>query len=127
MEHDKIFLSVHCVACGNEVELNRIVRVRDSETYYFSCGHKARVKAIHEPKTVKENQGDYIRGLKRKLIKSFRWKISRRTERPTKEILEFDRQRGLKMHIVEERNQLGKWELVHYEEEPFRAREKHTS
>jgi hypothetical protein len=117
-------LSVHCVACDNEVELDKIIRVQGSETYYFSCGHKTIVKVINESEAIKDNQSYYIRGLKQKLRKFFRWKISRRTKRPTKELLEFDKQRRLKIHIVEEQNEIGEWELAHYEEEPFRVKRK---
>lgn len=127
MEHDEISLSVRCVACDNDVELDKIIRAHGSETYYLSCGHKAIVKVINESETIDDSQNYYIRGLKGKLRKFFRWKISARTKRPTKELLEFDKQRRIKIHRVEEQNELGKWELVHYEEEPFRERRKCAS
>jgi hypothetical protein len=113
-------LCATCYSCNKEVAINKITQEDGSRTYYLSCGHNSIIKVINEFENIEERHNYFIRTLKRKLRKMFRNKISGKTKRRTKELLEFDKERRIKIHKVEELNDFGEWELVHNEEVPFK-------
>jgi len=122
MEHEQIPLTKHCIDCDADFEVGRIIKERDSTTYYLSCGHPAIVKVINEGIKIisRELLKRKNRDKSHNYFKSvFRIKLSN-NKRLVRESIIIDRERHVRIHQVEEKNERGDWELIHSHEVPLK-------
>jgi hypothetical protein len=122
MEHEQIPLTGHCIDCIADVEVERIIKEQGSTTYYLSCGHRAIKKVINEGIKIKSREllKRKNRDKSNKFYKSvFRIKLSK-NKRLARENVIIDRERHVRIHQVEEKNERGEWELIHSHEVPLK-------
>jgi hypothetical protein len=112
----KIALTAHCTNCNTEVEVERVVREQDKETYYYSCRHSTTtlVKVVDEMIPIKEKAFMKLRlNLQHSLKRVFKIKQAGKSKRPARELLIVEHNFRIKVHLVEEQNMCGEWELVY--------------
>lgn len=115
-------LKKFCNACGEEKDVISIETDSQSEKIELSCGHRMFSVVLTESIELRESLHVKHKGPghKRPLTEEYqREKVGGKSMREAKEKLIIDRENKVKIHQVWERDENGKWVLVHDERVPL--------
>jgi len=102
-----------------EKDIIKIEKDAQRETVELSCGHKHISDVFLETIYLSDYVKAEHKNSQGKLLSKYRTKNSGKTQMPTRELIEIDRNNQKIIHKVWEQSQSEKWHLVHDEEKPF--------